>query len=58
MKRTRSIVEPVTDVRCPECGNEQADMGNGVQCEECGKGPMPTKDRRQEDRRPVPRKKS
>ena len=31
-------------VRCPECGNEQGDMGNGVCCEECGYGPMPTKD--------------
>jgi len=30
-------------VQCPECGNEQTDMGNGVECEECGYGPMPTK---------------
>ena len=28
-------------VECPECGNEQADMGRGVNCEECGYGPMP-----------------
>ena len=31
-------------VRCPHCGNEQADMGNNVACEECGEGPMPTRD--------------
>jgi len=23
---------------CPECGNEQPDMGQGVKCEECGHG--------------------
>jgi hypothetical protein len=28
-------------VICPECGNEQADMGNSVVCENCGYGPMP-----------------
>jgi hypothetical protein len=28
-------------VSCPECGNEQAEMGCGVACEECGFGPMP-----------------
>lgn len=33
-------------VVCPECGNEQADMGNNVDCEECGWGPMPTNQRR------------
>ena len=33
--------EQVIFVECPECGNEQADMGRGVQCEECGYGPMP-----------------
>jgi len=27
---------------CPECGNEQPDMGQGVKCEECGHGSMPT----------------
>ncbi len=27
---------------CPACGHQQADMGNGVECEECDKGPMPT----------------
>jgi hypothetical protein len=29
-------------VECPECGHEQPDMGNNVECEECGYGPMPT----------------
>ena len=29
-------------VTCPECGYEQADMGNNVVCEQCGEGPMPT----------------
>ena len=32
---------PVQFVTCPECGNEQGDMGHGVACEECGFGPMP-----------------
>lgn len=27
---------------CPECGHQQADMGNNVLCEECGLGLMPT----------------
>lgn len=27
---------------CPDCEHEQGDMGNGVECEECGAGPMPT----------------
>lgn len=31
-----------TFVACPECGHEQADMGAGVACENCGYGPMPT----------------
>lgn len=31
-----------TFVTCPECGSEQADMGNSVRCEECDYGPMPT----------------
>ena len=35
-------MDDVVFVRCPECGNEQADMGNHVTCEECGFGPMPT----------------
>lgn len=30
--------------RCPECGNEQGDMGNSIRCEQCGYGPMPTMD--------------
>ena len=34
--------EELEFVKCPECGNEQADMGNNVACEECGFGPMPT----------------
>ena len=34
-------------VRCPECRNEQADMGHNVRCEECGFGPMPAKPRRE-----------
>ena len=29
-------------VKCPECGEEQADMGAAVNCESCGFGPMPT----------------
>ncbi len=32
-------------VKCIECGNEQADMGNNVACENCGEGPMPTESR-------------
>lgn len=28
-------------VVCPECGNEQADMGGNVKCEGCGYAPMP-----------------
>ena len=27
---------------CPECKNSQPDMGNGVDCEQCGHWPMPT----------------
>jgi hypothetical protein len=26
---------------CPDCGNEQPDMGRNVKCENCGYGPMP-----------------
>lgn len=33
-------------VECPQCGYEQADMGNNVKCEDCGFGPMPTGDSR------------
>jgi len=29
-------------VTCPECGHEQSDMGHGVECDNCGYGPMPT----------------
>lgn len=28
-------------VTCPECGNEQADMGACMKCEGCGYAPMP-----------------
>lgn len=28
--------DEVQFVTCPECGNEQADMGRNVRCEECG----------------------
>lgn len=28
-------------VVCPECGNEQADMGSHMKCEGCGYAPMP-----------------
>ncbi len=28
--------EPIKFVQCQECGHEQADMGDGVACEECG----------------------
>jgi len=34
---------------CPECGEEQGDMGNNVHCENCGYGPMPTMERQQSD---------
>lgn len=33
---------PVTFVKCPECGEEQADMGRNMQCDFCGYGPMPS----------------
>jgi hypothetical protein len=33
--------DEVQYVRCPCCGNEQADMGANVECDECGEGPMP-----------------
>jgi hypothetical protein len=29
-------------VTCPECGNEQGDMGRNVACDNCGFGPMPS----------------
>lgn len=38
-------------VRCPECGEEQADFGRNVSCEYCGYGPMPTAS----DRLPPPK---
>jgi hypothetical protein len=34
-------MDDIKFVVCPECGNEQPDMGRGVKCEECGYGPMP-----------------
>ncbi len=30
---------------CPDCGNQQADMGHNVNCEACGYGPMPCRSR-------------
>lgn len=39
---TAYVAEDEMWVTCPECGHDQADMGNGIQCEECGEGPMPT----------------
>ena len=30
--------------QCPECGEEQPDMGNNIACEKCSGGPMPTMD--------------
>ena len=41
-RKRLSDLDPVQFVVCPECGFEQADMGRGVRCEECGYGPMPT----------------
>lgn len=35
------MLEEAKFVTCPECGTEQADMGRGMGCEECGYGPMP-----------------
>lgn len=40
--KKKQKTDPIVWVECPECGTEQADMGGGVQCEECGYGPMPT----------------
>ena len=37
----RKKPEPIQYVKCPECGEEQPDMGNNVACEVCGFGPMP-----------------
>ena len=31
-------------VKCPECGNDQIDMGKGAECKECGHNPMPYHD--------------
>lgn len=41
-KRRKQKDQPPEWVRCPECGDEQADMGRGVKCENCGYGPMPS----------------
>ncbi len=41
MASKRKKMPPMEFVRCPECGNEQPDMGRGVACEACGFGPMP-----------------
>lgn len=41
-KKLREEIETgVKFVTCPECGNEQGDMGRNVRCEECDFGPMP-----------------
>lgn len=32
---------PIQFVTCLDCGEQQADMGQGVNCENCGYGPMP-----------------
>lgn len=34
--RNKPADDPIIFVRCIECGNEQADMGRNVCCEECG----------------------
>lgn len=34
--KTKVEDEPITFVTCNNCGNEQADMGRNVACEECG----------------------
>lgn len=34
--------DPIEWVECPECGEQQADLGVGVRCEACGWGPMPS----------------
>jgi hypothetical protein len=41
-KKTKQTEPAVEFVICDECGNEQADMGRNVSCEECGEGPMPS----------------
>lgn len=38
------MTDEIKFVTCPKCENEQADMGRGVACEECGYGPMPYHD--------------
>ncbi len=48
-RRTVDVAdEPL--VECEECGHEQADMGHGVQCEQCECGPMPVLERDDEGR--------
>ena len=48
--KKRETPDEIVFVRCPECNYEQADMGRGLQCEECGFGPMPTEgDEEKED---------
>ena len=39
----KEVTQPVW-IECPECGNQQEDMGRGVSCDECGFGPMPPPD--------------
>jgi ribosomal protein S27E len=40
----KKLSKPAEFVRCPSCGNEQADMGRNVMCEQCGEL-MPTDQR-------------
>ena len=40
-KKPKVKSSPIVFVTCSNCGNEQADMGRNVACEECG-DPMPT----------------
>ena len=41
--------------RCPECGEQQGDMGNMIRCENCGYGPMPTMDGVEDDEESQPK---
>ena len=36
------MLDEIQWVTCPECGEQQANMGKGIRCESCGFGPMPT----------------
>lgn len=45
MKGSRKVEKPKEEgprfVTCPECGEEQSDMGRNVLCDACGEGAMP-----------------